>query len=156
MGLFFKRIIFVSLLGFAFINEGLCQKLSEFNQVDVTAVTKWFQIANVTLTPSSFLRQGSAYTASYKAEVSPFSFYSETGILRIPIPESELQKLANLQAILFKGTATRLDGRVRSVKGEVIPKTKSTGILHITLFYNRFITLKFDTTYNLPLASSIK
>jgi|GEM_PF-603774 hypothetical protein len=154
MAAYFRKVIVVIIIFIGFKEDGLCHEFSELNRLDVAPISKWFHLAQVTLTPASFVKNKDTFTASYSAQVIPFSYYNETGILNIPVSESDLVKFLNQKTFSFKGNAIREGSKTRLIKGEVIPKTASSGIIHIKIYYNRLITLTFDTTYTLPLAKT--
>ncbi len=156
MPLSLRYLCLLCLLSIVGLSHGLCHELTELNRVDVAPITKWFHIASVTLTPNSFIRTTNAFTADYKAEIIPFSFYDEVGTLRISIVDSDLKKLLNNESISFKGAATNSEKKIHLITGEVIPKTISNGTLKVKLYYNSLITLSFVTSYSLPLLKSEK
>jgi hypothetical protein len=102
------------------------------------------------LSASRFIRHDQTYSADYQAKVFPYFFFNEGGRLFIEVPDSALREIADGRSFDFVGRAIRRDGRVRRVTGRVTPTSPTAGNLKVRLIVNRYLTLVFDSTYQLP------
>lgn len=118
--------------------------------VDAQTVKTSIYLGSVTLSASRFVRRDQNYAADYTASVFPYFFLNESGQLFIEVPEADLRRLDQGRAIDFRGRAVRRDGRVRAVTGRVTPTSGTTGQLKVRIIVNHYLTLVFDSTYQLP------
>ena len=124
--------------------------LARYEKVDAAPARTSIHIGSALVAAGRFVRVNGVYSAAYTAKVSPFSFWSEKGTLRIAVSDEDLKRLSRGIPIEFKGGAIRSDGRERLVEGRVTPLGPTTGQIKIRLIVNRYLVLVFTTTYRLP------
>ena len=88
-------------------------------------------------------------SASYKVDITPFTFKSEAGRFSVTISEADLQRLADGQQIHFTGQAVAQDGsNTSTVQGRATPSGGGGGALRIQVEGKKG-KLVFHTTYHL-------
>lgn len=124
--------------------------LAQYARVEVARARTSIYVGSVTMTLSTFVRHGHAYTASYTAKVFPFAFYNEGGTLSVEITDEQLARLAAGETIEFTGNALNGEGESRKVTGRASPLDASTGKLKVRVWVSPRIELIFNTTYRFP------
>jgi hypothetical protein len=134
---------------------GAGDDLSRFSEVAIKPATVYIYVGTVTMTIPPFVRHDAVYSSTYAARVFPF-FYTEKGRIWIEIPDDDLRRIANGEAIDFKGHAINEDGYGRRVEGHAIPTDKSGGSIRVRVFVSKRISLTYDTTYELTGAETFR
>lgn len=99
------------------------------------------------MTLPTLVREGGTYVAPYAAEVFPFFFYNEEGVLRVDVTDAQLEQLARGETIEFSGRGVRSDGVERRVAGKATPSDADTGRIKVRVLVSKRIELIFNTTY---------
>ncbi len=90
-------------------------------------------------------------SASYKVDISPFTFKSEAGRFSVAISDADLRRLAEGETLHFTGQAVSQDGsNTSAVEGRATPESAGSdhGALRIQVAGKKG-KLVFHTTYHL-------
>ena len=121
--------------------------LSRYATVAVEPAKTSIYIGSVTLTTTTFTREGNVYSADYTARVFPYFFYNEKGKLWIDATDEDLGRLGRGEAVDFTGHARNSDGEERRVTGRAQPADASGGKIKVRVSVSKRIELIFNTTY---------
>lgn len=119
---------------------------SPWNRLLVPPMKTSIYVGSVTLTPSTFVRAGDAYTATYSANVWPWFPWNETGSVTIRVPAADLDRVARGETVEFAGAGADKKGRKRTVSGRAVPADARTGKLKLRIHVDG-IDLIFNGTY---------
>lgn len=145
----FRGLLFVSLFALALAPRGRGAEpaLAHYDRVDIAPTRTSIYIGTVTMTMPSFTRKSGVYESTYAAKVFPYFFYNEKGRLLIEISDDALRKLAQGEAIEFKGRGVRDTGEERRVEGKATPTDAAGGKITVRVFVTKRLALDFNTTY---------
>lgn len=137
----------------ALLAVGACPRASagemdRFSQVVIHPSAATYFLATVSMEFQPFARHKAVYSSTYAAHVFPF-FYRERGRIWITIPDDDLAKVAQGQAVDFKGKALNDSGDERKVEGRATPTGPQAGRIRVRVIVSRRIVLTYDTTYEL-------
>ncbi len=124
--------------------------LSRYAMVNVEPAKTSIYIGSITLTTTPFIREGTAYSASYSARVFPYFFYNEKGKLWIDTSDNDVRRLERGETVNFTGHAVSDDGAERRIEGRAVPADAGGGKIKVRIFVSKRIDLVFNTTYAFP------
>jgi hypothetical protein len=107
---------------------------------------KGVPLMRITLKPEQLTRTPSGYEASYAVTVFPFSFFNETGTIRIEVEPEILEKLGAGEVVSFTGQALNHKDQTRRVEGRAYPADAQTGKIKVIVFVGK-VELIFNSTY---------
>jgi hypothetical protein len=121
----------------------------EIAQAEIAPSTASVLLAAVSLAVPTLTHSHAEFVSSYAVTVFPFFFFNEQGRFHVLLPDADLTRLNQGQAIDFTGQAVRDDGAGRLVQGHAVPSGPNDGQVKIRVYYTKHIVLVFNTTYHL-------
>ena len=143
----FRRTAILWAFAWAALSQAAETGLYDYGTVAVQSSKTSIYIGSVTLTPGLLSRHNGEYRATYKATVSPFHFYDETGTVTIAFSDSDLDRIARREVVEFEGFAMSSDGHRRGVAGKITPEDEVSGKIKVRIFVSKRVELIFNTTY---------
>lgn len=110
------------------------------------AHAKGVPFMRITLKPGPLKRTASGYESTYAVTVFPFSFFNETGTIRIEVDPETLRNLGTGEVVSFTGQAHNHKNQARRVEGRAYPAAALTGKIKLTVFVGK-VELIFNSTY---------
>ena len=109
------------------------------------------KIATADLTVGALDHKEKSYQGSYKIKITPFAFKNDHGSLFLEVSESQARRMAQGEAVEFKGKATsEKDGKIKPIKGKTNPENKEEGAVSFTV-YTEDGELHFNTSYQVVM-----
>lgn len=122
-------------------------------QFDLPRMKTSIYIGSVTLITSAFTEAAGAYTATYEAKVSPWSFWSEAGTITLTVGVDDYDRLLRGETVELTGEAKNGKGKLRQVSARAQPTDATTGRIKVRIAASGS-TLIFNSTYRVTATAA--
>jgi hypothetical protein len=122
-------------------------------QFDLPRMKTSIYVGSVTLITGAFTLTEGAYTATYEAKVSPWSFWSEAGSIKLTVTPVDYDRLQRGETIEITGEARNGKGKLRQVTARTKATDATSGTIKVRIHASG-TTLVFNSTYRILVAAA--